>query len=206
MHISEGVLSIPVLGVGAALSAIGIVIGLKKINSDNLPKIAVLTATFFIASFIHINVGPSSIHFMLNGLVGAILGWAAFPVIFIGLLLQAILFQFGGLTTLGINTLNIAAPSVFFGYLFHNMIIAKDFKSSVGAFLVGFSSIAITVILVYLCLILTNFSQYHTIALTLLVSHLPVMILEGLIVLICVRFLKRTKQEILETMFRTQNI
>ena len=31
----------------------------------------------------------------------AILGWAAFPAFLVALFLQAVLFQFGGLTTLG---------------------------------------------------------------------------------------------------------
>ena len=46
----------------------------------------------------------SSAHLILNGLLGVVLGWAAFPVIFVALLLQAVLFQFGGFTVLGVNT------------------------------------------------------------------------------------------------------
>ena len=46
-------------------------------------------------------------HLILNGLLGMLLGWAAFPSIFVALMLQAILFQYGGITVLGVNTFNM---------------------------------------------------------------------------------------------------
>lgn len=96
MHISEGVLSPAVLGAGAVLAAAGIVIGLRKLDYDRLMTVAILAAAFFVGSLIHVPIGPSSVHLILNGLLGMLLGWAAFPSIFVALMLQAILFQYGG--------------------------------------------------------------------------------------------------------------
>ena len=62
--------------------------------------VAILAAHFFVGSLIHVPVGPSSVHVVLNGLLGMLLGWAAFPSIFVALMLQAILFQYGGITVL----------------------------------------------------------------------------------------------------------
>lgn len=64
-------------------------------------------------------IGFSSAHLILNGLLGVVLGWAAFPVIFVALLLQAVLFQFGGFTVLGVNTATmglgaLAAYGIFY--------------------------------------------------------------------------------------------
>ncbi len=125
MHISEGILSGPVLLGGAILSAGGIGLGLKQINTTDLPKVAILSSGFFVASLIHIPVGPTSAHLLLNGLIGLILGFKAFPAIFVALLLQALLFQFGGLTTLGVNTFNMATPAVLSYYLFRNLLKRK---------------------------------------------------------------------------------
>jgi len=77
---------------------------------------------FFVASLIHIPIGPSSAHLVLNGLVGVLLGWAAFPSIFVGLVLQALVFQFGGLTTLGVNTFAMAMPGVVVYFAFKNLL------------------------------------------------------------------------------------
>jgi len=97
MHISEGVLSGPVLVSGAALAAVGTAIGLKKLDYDHIAQAGILSAAFFVASLIHVPIGPSNAHLILNGLVGLLLGWAAFPVILVALVLQAMLFQFGGI-------------------------------------------------------------------------------------------------------------
>ena len=70
---------------------------------------------FFVGSLIAVPVGPSSVHLLLAGLMGIMLGTATFPAIAIALLLQALLFGFGGLTTLGVNIVNCAMPGVLLG-------------------------------------------------------------------------------------------
>ena len=60
MHISEGVLSGPVLISGAALAAVGTGIGLKKLDYDQIAKAGMLAAAFFVASLIHVPIGPSN--------------------------------------------------------------------------------------------------------------------------------------------------
>jgi hypothetical protein len=101
MHISEGVLSGPVLLSGAALAAAGTAIGLKKLDYDQIAKAGMLSGAFFVASLVHVPLGPMSVHLIMNGLVGLLLGWAAFPAILVALALQAVFFQFGGITALG---------------------------------------------------------------------------------------------------------
>ena len=95
MHISEGVLTAPVLGVGAVLTFYGLAIGLRKMDYEKLPEVAVLSSVFFVASLIHVPIGPSAAHLILNGLCGVLLGWLAFPAIFVGLTLQGVLFEYG---------------------------------------------------------------------------------------------------------------
>ena len=97
MHISEGVLSAPVLISGGALTVAGTAIGLKRLDYDKITHVGILSAAFFVASLIHVNVGPASVHLILNGIVGLLLGWAAVPAILVALTLQALFFQFGGL-------------------------------------------------------------------------------------------------------------
>ena len=118
MHISEGVLAAPVLLTGAALTIAGSAVGLKKLDYDRMAQVGILSSAFFMASLIHVPIGPSSVHLLLNGIVGLLLGWGAFPAILVGLALQAMLFQFGGITVLGVNTFNVAGPAVLCYYLF----------------------------------------------------------------------------------------
>ena len=117
MHVVDGAVSSSVLVGGAVLSIGGLVMGLRQVTPENLPRVGVLSAVFFVASLIHVPLGFSSIHLVLNGLSGIILGWAAFPALFVALVLQAVFFGFGGVSVLGVNTFNIAAPAVAVFYL-----------------------------------------------------------------------------------------
>jgi cobalt/nickel transport system permease protein len=198
MHISEGVLSAPVLIAGALLSAGGVTLGLKKMDYERIPEVAVLSSAFFVASLIHVPVGPSSVHLVLNGLLGILLGWMAFPSILVALALQALLFQFGGFTTLGVNTFNMAVPGVIAYYLF-NLSIRKGnhLLGIFSGFAAGAAGAGLGAILVALSLVSTG-EVFSNVAKAVVVAHLPVMLIEGVITAFCVMFLRKVKPEILE--------
>jgi cobalt/nickel transport system permease protein len=199
MHISEGVLSPAILTGGAALTAIGVGIGLKSIDYEEIPYMGILTAGFFVASLIHLPIGPASVHLILNGMLGLILGWKAFPAILVGLALQALLFQFGGITTLGINTLNMALPAVICYYLFGWGIKKNSNRLLfiITAFAAGGCAVLFAGILVGLSLYL-NGEAFLPAAKLLVAAHLPVMLIEGILTATCALFLKKVRPELLE--------
>ncbi|MEN2986333.1 MAG: cobalt transporter CbiM [Thermodesulfovibrionaceae bacterium] len=196
MHISEGVLSVPVLVSGAVLSVVGLTIGLHKIKNENIPKVAILSSAFFIASLIHIPLGPASAHLVLNGLVGILLGWAAFPSIFVALLLQTVLFQFGGFTTLGINTFSMAMPSVFSYYIFRGLLHRGKNIVFLGGFLGGALALVVAAAFISIALVITE-KSFTAVAGTFFIMHLPVSIIEGIITGFVVVYLKKVKPEAL---------
>lgn len=199
MNISEGVLSPEVLVMGAALSAAGISVGLKKMDLRKIPEVAVMSSAFFVASLIHIPIGPANAHLVLNGLLGVLLGWMAFPSIVVALSLQALVFQFGGFTTLGINTLIMAMPAVIAFYIFRTPV--KNGSRPVAAaagFGSGLMGIGLGTVLLALVLITTG-EEFFQVAKLIAVAHLPVFFAEGIITALCVLFLKKVKPEILET-------
>jgi len=195
MHISEGVLSAPVLASGAVLTTIGLYLGFKNLKNEDFPKTAVLSSTFFVASLIHIPIGPTSAHLILNGLTGILLGWGAFPAIFLGLLLQALLFQFGGLTTLGVNTFNMAMPAVISFYLF-KPLLKKEKTTFFGGFLSGFFSVMLGAIFVSIALYTTE-KSFLNVARALIGVHVPIAFIEGFITGVVVLYLKKLKPEVL---------
>ncbi len=197
MHISEGVLSAPVLLSGAAATALGVIIGLKQLSAEKIPQVALLSAAFFVASLVHVPLGPSSVHLILNGLIGMILGWLSFPALLVALFLQAVLFQFGGLTTLGVNTFNMAFPGVVVYYLFRPWIKEKaSLASSIGAFLAGALGVLLAGIFVALELSFTG-ENFRAAAKLILMAHLPIMIIEGIVTILVVGFLQKVRPEIL---------
>ena len=196
MHISEGVLSAPILVSGMALTAAGTAVGLKKLDYERIAKAGMLSAAFFVASLIHVPVGPSNVHLILNGIVGLLLGWAAFPAILVALILQAVLFQFGGITTLGVNTTIMALPAVLCYMAFGPLIQRPHPVAMMAAFACGFLAVFLGAVLVGLALIFTE-ENFLEVAAIVIAAHLPVMIIEGIVTALCVAFLKKVQPELL---------
>ena len=196
MHISEGVLSGPVLISGAALAAAGTAIGLKKLDYDRIAQAGILSAAFFVASLIHVPIGPSNAHLILNGLVGLLLGWAAFPVILVALVLQAMLFQFGGITALGVNTVIMASPAILCYFVFSPFLHKKSTLALSAAFACGFLSVFFSAIILGLALVLTE-ENFFEVSAIVIVAHIPVMIIEGTVTALCVAFLRKVQPTML---------
>lgn len=196
MHISEGILNAPVLiGCGAAAAACTIV-GLKKLDPDRIMNVSLLTSTFFIASLIHVPLGPGSIHLVLNGLLGIILGWVSFPAIVSALLLQALFFQYGGFTVLGVNTIIMALPAVIAFYLVRPWLRDCGKKKSIAAFGGGFLAIFFSSLLMALALITSDRGFMETAAI-ILAAQFPLMIVEGFITMFAVLFLTKVQPDFL---------
>jgi cobalt/nickel transport system permease protein len=205
MHISEGILSAPVLVSGAALTMAGTAVGLKKLDYDRIPQVAILSAGFFVACLVHVPIGPASAHLVLNGLMGLLLGWVAFPAILIGLILQAVLFQFGGLTSLGVNTLNMALPAVLCYLSLRAGIRSENITISMASsFLCGSGAVLLGSLMLAASLVFTG-DDFLVVAKIVFFAHIPVMVIEGLIAALCVRFLKRVRPEVLEVVYEQQD-
>ena len=195
MHLSEGLLRPEILIGGAVVSAAFTLYAFKTLKDDEIPKIAVLSAIFFLASFIHVPIGPTSVHLVLGGIIGAMLGWRAFIAIFVALLLQGVLFGFGGITTLGINLFNLATPTLV-GYWLFMLPVRTRWQKDVIWFLIGFIPLALSAFLLSLTLAL-NGDAFIASAKLALLAHLPVMFIEGFITLFALRFIEKVSPTIL---------
>jgi cobalt/nickel transport system permease protein len=197
MHIVDGALSVPVLVTGGVLTIAGVALGLKKMDYDHLPQVGVLSAAFFIASYIHLPIGFSSVHLILNGLIGLALGWAAFPALLVALFLQAVFFGFGGFLVLGVNTVNIALPAVMIYYLCRHGISASSPRvAAVWGAIAGAGSIVITTLMVAFSLMLSG-EAFLLAAKATFVAHIPVMIVEGFVTAAAVVLIRKVKPEFL---------
>jgi cobalt/nickel transport system permease protein len=126
---------------GFALAAVMLVIGAWRLQQDEIPRVALLTAAFFVASSIHVRLPGTSVHLILNGLVGVMLGWRSALAIFVGLVLQAVLIGHGGYFVLGVNTCIMTAPALLAWLLFRLLHrVSWTRKPVARALLVGLSA------------------------------------------------------------------
>jgi len=237
VHLPDGNVLTPAWLIGGYLVAgMLVVMGSWRIEDDEIPRIALLTAAFFVVSLIHVPVPglPSSAHLLFNGLLGVVLGRRAALAIPLGLLLQAILLQHGGLTTLGVNTCVMVLPALLAWQMFTawqrlgprsevrsqksevsgepGCVSARSSETEVRAgvpfalgLLIGVVAVLATVFLHCLTLWLGGTSDWRSLIVLTLVPHLLIAAVEGVILGFTVRFLARVKPDMLRGRARQEN-
>ncbi len=212
MHISDGVLSAPVLAAGWIITAVFIALAIrwskkKGIEVEVIPKLSVMTAVFFVVCLVHIPIGPTCVHFILAGLLGIILGILAYPAIFIGLVLQAFLFQFGGITTIGINTVNVGIPALIAYVIFQRgmklelLSSRREFSAGVLGAIAGGLSVLLVAVFTAGALIASG-EKFTGVAVAIVGAHIPVMIIEAIVVGFIITFLVKVKPEVIGSLGR----
>lgn len=213
MHIPDGIINSPTVLVGSYAATGGLTwYSLHRINKQRnpqakVPKAALLTATFFVINLIHIPVPPASLHLVLNGLMGAILGYYAFPAILIALFFHAVMFQHGGITTLGVNALIMGVPAILSYYIFE---LRHWFRGAtwgrICAFAAGAGGVALAA-LIFSVVVITTITgdidvarERQAVTVAMLAYAVPA-IIEGVFTMMLATFLDRVKPELLESRY-----
>ncbi len=196
MHISDGVLPAPVTMAGFAASFVIVAWSVRKTDPDELPKVAVVSSAFFVASLIHVPMGPTSVHLLLPGLVGILLGNAAYVSITLGIVLQSFLFQFGGITAIGANAFMMGVPALLAGWAFRKLKGATLGRHMVAAAAAG-GGCVILAVAILAGLLYTGGEDFLGVAKVAVLAHLPVIGIEGAVSAFTVSFLFKVKPDLL---------
>ncbi len=137
LHIPDGYLDLHIAAIFYIMSFLVIAYSLKKAEIDEsiVPKVGILASGIFAAQMLNWPIpGGTSAHFVGGGLAAIVLKpYLASIAMASVLIIQALIFGDGGLTTLGANIWNMAIVNVFLAYA-----VFKAFKNSfIGAFLAG---------------------------------------------------------------------
>jgi cobalt/nickel transport system permease protein len=200
MHISDGLLTWPWLMGGFAVAGALAMFAAWRIRDEEIPQTALLTAAFFVASSIHVRFPPpTSVHLLLNGLVGVVLGRRAALAIPVGLFLQAALLGHGGFTTLGINSCIMVLPALLAWQMFRILCHVPVLKRKWFAMglLIGLTAALGSVVLNSFVLAWGGEEDWWVLARLVLLAHLPVVAIEGLILGFTVKFLVQVKPDML---------
>jgi cobalt/nickel transport system permease protein len=191
MHIADGI--IPTMWCGAAhvvswsaVSWLG-----KRLETEEIVRLGMLASASFAISLVHFPLGGTSVHLGLYGLIGILAGRRAFPVIFAALLFQTMLFQHGGLLSLGLNAVNMGAGALL-ATIFWRAGVGPE---AVRAFLCGFIGVLIPALLIALEFSLAGYGKGFVFVAAL---YLGAALLEGVITVVAVSFLRGSKPELLQ--------
>jgi len=196
MHISDGVLSLESTLVVSAISLIALIKAVKELKDEDISITAVASAMFFIASFIHIPFGVTQVHLILLGVIGILISWSSFVAIFVALLLQALLLGYGGVASLGVNLFVMATPAVIVSYLYHTNFVQK-LDDKIKYFLVGFTGTFFATVFLTLILYFSK-EEYNYAAFTIFSVNIITMIIEGIVSMFLLLFIKKVYPKILK--------
>jgi cobalt/nickel transport system permease protein len=127
MHIPDGFLSTPVWATLDVVSAPAVAWVARRAQRDTqdhrIPLLGVMGAFVFAAQMVNFPVGPgTSGHLMGGALLTVVLGPAAASLVLTAILvLQALIFQDGGVLALGANVFNMALAGVAAAYLSYRL-------------------------------------------------------------------------------------
>ncbi|REG05532.1 energy-coupling factor ABC transporter permease [Pelolinea submarina] len=208
MHIPDGFLSVAVSGILWVVSLIFIFIALKKagkeIDESRLPLVGVLAAAIFAGQMLNFAVaGGTSGHLLGAALAVLLVGpWPAVLVMTSVVTVQALVFQDGGVLTLGANLFNMAIVGVAVAYfvsdLFKHWFGDKRWATLLTAFAAGWFSIFIAALAASLELAFSGTSPANIAIPAMGGIHALIGIGEGLITLGAVSLIMSSKPQLLE--------
>lgn len=211
MHIPDGFLAPNVWGSAWIISIAGIGYCIRKtrkfLEDRMVPLMGVVSSFVFAAQMLNFPViGGTSGHLLGGVLAAVLLGpYIAAIVLTCVLIVQCLIFQDGGLTSLGANIFNMAIAGTFTGYIFYRLlrIIFKREKgilisSAVG----GWVSVVAASSLCALELTFSGTSPFHIVFPAMLGIHTIIGIGEGIITALVIGFVLKVRPDLV---YKTEN-
>lgn len=208
LHIPDGFLSLPVSLFGWAVAVGLIAVSLKRVESlygdRTVSLMGVCAAFIFAAQMINFPIpGGTSGHLLGGTLAGALLGpWAASLVVSAVFIVQAVLFQDGGLTVLGSNIFVMGLIGTFGGYYLYRAIrfaIGRDRWSgaAAGLAIAAWVSVVVAAAVVAVMLALSGTVPLGVAMVAMVGWHALIGIGEALITVAAVGYVWRTRPDLL---------
>jgi cobalt/nickel transport system permease protein len=208
LHIPDGFLNLPVSLLTWIASIVLIAVCLKHVQREYqeraVPLMGVCAAFIFAAQMINFPIpGGTSGHLLGGTLAGVLLGpWAGSLVMAVVFIVQAVLFQDGGLTVLGANIFNMGLIGTFGGYYLYRAIrSAVGFNTwrgmAIGTAVAAWASVVIAAIICAVQLALSGTVPLGVAISAMLTWHVLIGIGEAIITLIAVSYIWRTRPDLL---------
>jgi cobalt/nickel transport system permease protein len=205
VHIPDGFLSAPVWIASGALSAAAVAVSStrlgKTMEEKQVPLMGVAAAFIFAAQMVNFPIASGTSGHLGGGVLAALLlgPWAGTLVMTAVLVLQALLFQDGGITALGANVLNMGVLGCMLGFVVYRLL-RRMLPGTRGALLAAFLTAWLAVVL-GASLAAAELALSGTIPLRLVLPtmagiHALIGVGEGLITAAALAFLLRVRRDL----------
>jgi cobalt/nickel transport system permease protein len=208
MHVPDGFLSLPISLCTGAIAVALIAVSLNRVQAEfqerAVPLMGVCAAFIFAVQMVNFPIpGGTSGHLLGGTLAGVLLGpWAGSLVMSVVFIVQAVMFQDGGLTALGANIANMGLVGTFGGYYCYKLVRQICGRHSwlgisTGVAIAAWVSVVAASVICALELSISE-TVPLAVALSAMVSwHIAIGVGEALITVVTVSFIWRTRPELL---------
>lgn len=208
LHIPDGFLSLPISLITWVIAIALIIVSLNQVQGKyqerTVPIMGVCAAFIFAAQMINFPIpGGTSGHLLGGTLAGILLGpWAGALVVSVVFIVQAVIFQDGGITVLGANITNMGLIGTFGGYYLYRAIRSTIGRDSWRGMAISTAVSAWVSVFIASILTAIELALSGTVPLNIAISamafwHLLIGIGEALITLAVVSFIWRTRPDLL---------
>lgn len=176
----------------------------KRISEKHIPLMGVVAAFIFVAQMLNFPVvGGSSGHFMGGALAAVLLGPLSGILIMTTILtVQCLVFQDGGITALGANIFNMGIVGSFLGYYIYITVDVltrqRSRNLSISSFAAGWLSVVLASGFCALELSVSGTVPLRVCLPAMTGVHALVGIVEGLITVLTIDFIKRIRPDLLQ--------
>jgi cobalt/nickel transport system permease protein len=204
MHIPDGFLDLNIALTFYLLTAIALTVSILKARNElderKAPLVGMVAASIFAAQMLNWPIpGGTSAHFTGGALAGILLGpYAGCIAMASVLVIQALVFADGGITTLGANVWNMGVVSVFVGYYTYRFLRRKNL--ALASAVAGWLGITLAAIFVGIEIGLSS-SFHYSLAITVPVMgiwHGVLGIVEGFVTAGVLTYIASSRPDIIE--------
>ncbi|MCZ2126229.1 MAG: energy-coupling factor ABC transporter permease [Anaerolineales bacterium] len=206
LHIPDGFLSLVVSLICWIISALIVAAAVSRVNRSlderKIPLMGVMAAFIFAAQMINFPVaGGTSGHLLGGALAAIMLGpWAGILTMTAVIAVQGLLFQDGGLLTMGANILNMGLITAAIGYGFYRLVSGRSSKTVKlsAAGIAAWLSVMAAAFLASLQLWLSGTSPLRVVIPAMLGVHALIGLGEALITVFALGFIFQTRPDLLD--------
>ncbi len=203
MHIPDGFLSMPVIVVMWILTIIVVGYSIKRTNNQiterHIPLMGVMAAFVFAAQMVNVPVAAgTSGHFLGGVLVAIFLGpWIGTVVMATVFIVQAVLFQDGGILALGANIFNMGVVGTVVGYYLYRGFLRYTKKKTASAAAAAWVAIVLSSLVCAVELAVSGTSPFHVVVPAMTGIHVIIGIIEAVITVVVISAVMKARPDLL---------
>jgi cobalt/nickel transport system permease protein len=205
MHIPDSFIPLGQALVYWAIALVFIALSLRwardEMNEEKIPLVAVLAAGIFALQSFNLPVGMGTSGHLVGGALAAIILGSPFAAVFIltlVLIVQGVLFGDGGITTMGLNILNMGVIGGFVGFYTFRGLMAATRSVGVSAFAAAWFACFVPALAAAVELYFAGTFPLRAGLITMGLYHAVIGVIEGFVTVVAIRLIMAARPDIVK--------